>query len=663
MTRTLRPCAPLRAAATIAAALGVLFAAASELRAQDPRPAPRDTVRRDTVPRPPRRDTIQVTVPPEALRADTLPDRPRPDSTARDSAAADTLTPAPNFPEFPIAAGAPGFGAAVWEFSREELGRFHSLTLLELLDRIPGILITRSGNFGRPAGVALLGGGGGRFRVFLDGWEMRALNGASFDLQRIPLVDVTALRVERDLNEVRVEISTFRLPDARAFAMIEGADGDFNSRILRGYFSRPLGRRFMMQAGLDLSQSQGFRRLDPFSINTLMGRLSYQFRPDLGLQLDYRRSAIDTEQEAGSAIFMQESLDRHEVVLRGRGRFLNRLWVDAGIGQSRESPAAADSINADVSSLQGFGRATMDIGIGNVSGAFRLHRGDEGTYAPNASELSARAVLAPLPWLTARGEVRLRTLGGEAGTETDAMVRAGPFAGVTLFGQIGAGVRAIPFLADTALTLRTFGGLVGRPPLEVPDTIGVIRLLEPTLAGLRAGAELARGPYQLGAAIVAHDVETVAPYGLSFDRRAGLADGGAVTALEGYASAPVYWENLRFDGWFVRRLDTVTRRYLPTYFGRGALEFRNVYRDGNLEPLFRIEAVGRGRSTLPGATEETTVLTPRYTIFNLFVQVRIVDVRVFYRLDNAFNAPGLDIPGTRIAGSRALYGVRWFFRN
>ena len=77
-----------------------------------------------------------------------------------------------------------------------------------------------------------------------------------------------------DLNEVRVEISTFRLPDARAFAMIEGADGDFNSRILRGYFSRPLGRRFMMQAGLDLSQSQGFRRLDPFSINTLMGRLS-----------------------------------------------------------------------------------------------------------------------------------------------------------------------------------------------------------------------------------------------------------------------------------------------------------------------------------------------------------------------------------------------------
>ncbi|HLL83673.1 MAG TPA: hypothetical protein VK420_13500, partial [Longimicrobium sp.] len=141
MTRILRPSAPFRAAAIAAAALGALLAGGAPLRAQDPRPAPRDTVPRppprDTVPRP-RRDTIQVTVPPEALRADTLPDRPRPDSASRDSVAADTLTPAPNFPEFPVAAGTPGFGTAVWEFTREELNRFHSLTLLELLDRIPG---------------------------------------------------------------------------------------------------------------------------------------------------------------------------------------------------------------------------------------------------------------------------------------------------------------------------------------------------------------------------------------------------------------------------------------------------------------------------------------------------------------------------------------------
>lgn len=666
MKHTTRP-AISRAAATLTAALGALALAGAPVAAQVPRDTVPRPTRPDTVPRP-RQDTIQVSVPAEAVRADTLPDRPGPDSTARDTAAADSLTPAPNFPEFPTA-GATGFGAGVWEFSREELRRFHSLNLLELLDRIPGLLITRSGNFGRPAGVSLLGAGGGRFRVFLDGWEMRPLNGATFDLQRIPLLDVTAVRVERDLNEVRVDISTFRLPDARAYAQIEGADGDFNSRILRGFFSRPLGSRFLMQVGLDLSESEGFRRLDPFSINTIMGRLSYQFRPDLGLQLDYRRSAIDTEQRSASVARLVESFDRNELILRGRGRFLQRLWVDAAIGRSSEKPAGNDSLNINVSSVQGYGRAGLDIGIGNVSGAVRLHRGEEGTFAPNASELSARADLAPLPWLSARGEVRVRTLGGEAGTETEAIVRAGPFAGVSVFGQIGAGARPIPFLTDTTFALQTFGGLIGRAEDEDSVTVGAIRSIQPTFAGLRAGAELARGPYQLGAALVTQDAGSVAPYGLAFDQGYSILDAETVTAVEGYASVPVFSNNLRFDGWFVRRLDSATRRYLPTYFGRGALEFRKIYRAGNLEPTLRVEAVGRGRTIVPdvdaieGDADFTPFQSPRFTVFNLYVQIRIVDVRVFYRLDNAFNQRAQELPATLIPGARAMYGVRWFFRN
>jgi hypothetical protein len=548
-------------------------------------------------------------------------------------------------------------------FGREELNRFHGLNLLELLDRIPGLVITRSGNFGRPAGVSYLSGGGGRFRVFLDGWEMRPLNGSTFDLQRIPLADVVAMRVERDLGEVRVDLSTFRLSDQRALAQVEGADGDYNTRILRGFFSRPLGRRFLVQVGLDVSESSGFRRADPFAINTLIGRLSYQFRPDLGLQLDIRRSAIDTEQRAGSAARLVESLDRGELILRGRGRFLQRLWVDAAIGRSTEAPAGSDIVNDDVRSFHGYGRATMDVGIGNVSGALRLHRGEEGSYAPDAGELSGRAVLAPVPWIDARGEVRLRTLGGEAGVETEAMVRAGQFGGITAFGHIGAGARPIPFQADTFVTRRTFGGLAGRMPLTVTDTVSEVRTTTPALAGIRAGAELARGGYQAGAALVAHNPGTVAPYELPFDRGFGTTDAGALTAVEGYAAFPVFTDRLRFDGWFVRALGTDDRLYLPSYFGRAALEFHNLYLTGNLEPTLRLEMLGRGRALVPSAALDNTVQAPRYALVNLFVQIRVVDVRVFYRLDNVFNQRGIEIPGTRIPGARAMYGVRWFFRN
>jgi hypothetical protein len=660
LKRPCRPTALLRAAALAVAALGAL--AASPARAQDPRPTPRDTVPRpvprDTL----RRDTIQVQVPPGALRADTLPDRVPGDTTARDTAVADSLIPAPNFPEFPLA-GATGFGTAVWEFDREEMRRFHGLNVLELLDRIPGLVITRSGNFGRPAGVAFMGGGGGRFRVFVDGWEMRPLNGSTFDLQRVPVADVVAMRVERDLHEVRVDLSTFRLSDSRALAQVEGADGDYGTRILRGFFSRPLGSRFLVQVGLDVSESSGYRGLDPFAINSLLGRLSYQFRPDLGLQLDFRRSAIDTEQRSGSAAFLTESLDRGELILRGRGRFLQRLWVDAAIGRSVETPAGSDILNDEVRSLQAHARASMDLGFGNVSGALRVHRGDEGSYAPDASELSGRAVFSPAPWLNARGEVRLRTFGDDSGLETEAVARAGPFGGFTLFGQIGAGARAIPFLADTVVTRRTFGGLIGREPLTVLDTVSEIRTTSPTLAGVRAGAELSRGAYQGGAALVAHDAGTVAPYELAFDRGFGTTEGGALTAVEGYASFPLLSRYLRFDGWFVRTLGGDSRLYLPSSFGRAALEFHRTYLTGNLEPTIRVETVGRDRALVPSAALDTTVEARRYAVVNLFVQVRVVDVRIFYRLDNVFNQRGTEIPGTAIPGSRAMYGVRWFFRN
>ena len=640
------------AAARVAAALAALALAATALSAQQ----------RDTVPRP-ARDTIQVVVPPEAVRVDTLPDRPG--QAAADSAANDSLVRAPTFPEFP-STGPSGFGPGVWEFTADDFQRFHGLSVLEFLDRVPGILITRSGNFGRPAGVSPYGAGGGRFRVFLDGWEMRPLNGAVPDLQRIPLVDVVAMRVERGLGEVRVHLHTFRLADGRAFAQIDGADGDFDTRILRAFFARPIGKGFAIQVGLDVTESSGFRRFDPFSFNTPIARLTYEVRPDLALQLDYRRTAIDTEQRGAgnAAAIWNESLDRGEVMLRGRGRFLGRLWLDAAVGRSTEAPAGNDTTSVDVTSFGGYARAAMEIPLGSLSAAVRVHGGEERSFAPASREVSARASLTPLPWLNAGGEARVLSLGGAGGTELEGWVRAGPFRGLSAFGQFAAGARGIPFLADTVVTLETFGGLGGGTPLTQQDSVTVFRTIEPTLSAIRAGAEFTRGSYAVGAALVTQDVAALAPYGLSFDRETGIAPGNTLSGVESYASVPVFSPNLRFDGWFLYRLDDTSRRYTPTYFGRGALEFRNTYRTGNLEPTFRIEALGRARSPVPSATGDSTTLdAPRYTILNLFVQIRIIDVRIFYRLDNAFNVTTSEVDGTRRGGARAIYGLRWFFRN
>ncbi|MBW3654710.1 MAG: hypothetical protein KY444_01285, partial [Gemmatimonadetes bacterium] len=90
-----------------------------------------------------------------------------------------------------------------------------------------------------------------------------------------------------------------------------------------------------------------------------------------------------------------------------------------------------------------------------------------------------------------------------------------------------------------------------------------------------------------------------------------------------------------------------------------------------LEPTIRVEVIGRDEATLlnplPGAPD---LRTQRYALMNLFVQVRVLDVRAFWRLDNltnynsAFDVVPQNLTGLAgLPGARAMFGVRWFFRD
>ena len=113
---------------------------------QDPVAIPEDTVATDTV---------MVPVPPETMVQDTIP---------ADTAAVDSFRTVRPFPEF-RRGGRQGWAANVREWGPEELLRYHSLSLLQLLERMPGLGVLRMGNFGSPAGITPLGGGGDRVRV------------------------------------------------------------------------------------------------------------------------------------------------------------------------------------------------------------------------------------------------------------------------------------------------------------------------------------------------------------------------------------------------------------------------------------------------------------------------------------------------------------------
>jgi hypothetical protein len=660
---------------------------AADLRAQD------------TIPAPP--DSVQIAIPGEAVRADTIPD-----AAKEDSVPADSTRPAPNFPLYPTPREA-GFSAASWVFGPNELGRFHGLTLTELLERVPGLVMTRGGGVGQPNGISAFSSGGGRMRVFLDGWEMRPLSGTSYNLENIPLVDVQEVRITRGLLETRVDVQTLRMSDRRPFAQIEGAEGDFATRMLRGFFGRPWGNRLMVHVGIDVVETQGFRRREDYTGNSGLARLSYAFSADRALQFEYRQTGIDAQRQEGSLQLPRESYDRGEMLLRGRGRFFGRrtvcadtaasaipstdslpgvptdsasaaptgaiecpqtggVWLDAAIGRSWSRPLADDSVSLERESLQAMLRATVDVPLGTLTGTARVHQVDEEGYAANATELSARAELTPRPWLAAWGEARTLTHGGTTGLELEASGRAGPWSGFTLFGSVAAGNRGLRFWRDTTAVIRNIGHEID-PGIPELDTLAVVvfRDAESTATGLRAGAEWTRGSIVAGAAFVAHDVDAVVPFGYWYERGLNPVDGETVSGVEAFASIPVVWRQLRLDATYADFFTTPARPYLPARLGRAALEYHWIFRGGNLEPTLRAEVLFRGAArTLNLQTGAFDQTTEQYAVFNFLVQFRVLDVRAFWRLENAFNRESaFDIPGLTIPGQRALFGVRWFFRD
>ena len=663
-------------AAPALAACAALALLAAPLAAQDPRPpTPRvvptrpDTIPRprpDTIPRPRApQDSVQVAIPPEAVRGDTLPTSP--DSAAADTAQQDTTVPAPLLPRHPLPP-ARGFADGSWVWDRAQLSYFQGLSLAELLDRIPGVVTTQTGGFGRPMAASPYAAGGGRFRVFLDGYELRAMNGSVPDLQQIPLVNLESVRVQRSLSELRIDLESFRLSDARPFAQIEGADGDYDTRYLRGFFTRPIGTHWLPEVGLDLDETRGFRRVEAFGATHLVARLGYSFSPDLGLQIEYRSTSADVGR-AGTAGSIFESFDRNELILRGRARLLGRLSLEGQIGRSRVEPTGEDTVTLGAESVQALARATYDTRLGQFSGGVRLFTGgDEGGWAPNGSELFARADLAPSASLSAWGEVRALTLGGFGGVETEGGARLGPFGGFALFGSVAAGTRGVRYASDSLAVVETIaGGVIGIPGVQVLDTVPVRAFLtaETELTGLRAGVDFTRGRVALGAAYVLQDVDQVAPYGLFFDRGFDpVATGEPAAGVEAYFSVPLLLPGVRADGWYLRFLES-DRPWQPSQLGRAAFQFNRVYYGGNLEPTVRLEVVGRdeARARNP-VTGDLDQVTPRYALWNAYVQVRIIDIRVFWRFENLANRrTASDVPGTTLAGGRALFGVRWFFRN
>lgn len=650
----------LRGRGSVAPIVLPLLLAALPAAAQE-EPAPPDTI-----PRPVPVDTAVVSIPPEAVAVDTVVG-----GEARDTVVPDSLLAAPALPLFPAA---PGPVEATWAWDREELQRFHGLSLLELLDEVPGLVVTRTGGFGQPAGVAAWAAGGGRTRWFLDGWELRPLGGATLDPQRIEIMDLQSVRVERGLLETRVYLESFRLADRRPYSLLELADGEWDTRVLRAMFVRPVGADNLIHLGYGTEETDGFANDEPYGMTTFLGRFTRRLGADRAISAEYRKTSWDRELEGtGDATLELESVDRTDWLLRARGRVAGGLWLDLMGGRTLREPQGEDSLSLEGEATQLAARAAWALPFGDLSGSVRRFGGGEG-FAAEATELAAGVALRPAPWLLARGEARSLSVDGDGGTELSAGVRLEPVRGLALFGEWAAGDRGVRAVHDS-LVVRDLIGDVGNPnPARDTLVLAGFRTVTTEGGGLRAGGELTVGSARLGGAWVRLEQDEVLPYGLAFEPRFQAWPAGEANGFEGWASVPLYWPSLRFEGWYARWTETGDRLHLPEDHGFLSVEWHDRFYEGNLEPTARLEAVVRGPATTLDVSEEAAALPPsgfpplatteRSAIFNFFLQIRVLDVRAFFRVENLLNRrTAFDVQGRPIAGARTLYGVRWFLRN
>ncbi len=200
-----------------------------------------------------------------AAASDTLRKRDRTDSLGRiipDSATlrlrdsllavlrGDTLRTSYTRAELPV--GLERDRRLTW--TREQAAELGAVTLIDLLERVPGVTTYRAGWLGGITSAAY-NGDVSRVRIFLDGVALDATDmraGGVLDLTDIPIWLMEDITVERGAAEVRVWLRSWSQRSTVPYTRVEVNSGDLQTNRFAGAF----GKRFKNGAGFQVAAQQ-----------------------------------------------------------------------------------------------------------------------------------------------------------------------------------------------------------------------------------------------------------------------------------------------------------------------------------------------------------------------------------------------------------------------
>ncbi len=587
------------------------------------------------------RDTVAVPIPP---RPDTLPLDPaaRRGPAAGDTVRADTVVT-------PLARAARPRsldvgGDYVWD--RDEIFESGALTLLDLLERVPGVTGLRAGWLLPPEHASYVGATD-RIRVFLDGVERDVLHprtGGLRDLAAVELWPLEEVMVERAAGELRVHLRSWRVERTTPNSRVDVGTGEYETNVFRGFFGRRSEGGAAIQAGFqqfstretsfggDGDELSIFGRAGwaggPWSVDGFLlrsRRVQNVLRPRLPefAELD----AIEwTSQLAYLRGGYRSPLDQG---LWAQAIVASQLFEETGgdsppPGEDDEPAPPPDTTRSRAQYVLtgGWNRGALEL---SATARLRVYEGER--HLSPSVRVSWSSGLIRVEGLAER-------LGEDASTRLDATVRARPLERVELVGA------ASHFRPDGDDPRPSSSALRGE-------------------AGLRVGRT-----WLVGGVVSRQNTLTLAP--VVYDIDFVPVEQGTVTGVYGGARGPVY-RDVYVDVIATQWIDAASSRfYRPEQQLRAQLGLDTRWLSRFPRGTFGLRAAGlvEYRSGVAFASADGSITTTLgATVVGGLLEIRIQDATAFVQSRNMLVLDYEQVPGYLMPRNTILYGVRWQFWN
>jgi hypothetical protein len=528
-----------------------------------------------------------------------------------------------------------------YDYDRAHLFATGALTLIDLLDRIPGISTFRSGWLSTPQ-TAAMNGDFRRVRIFYDGIELDNLDNATggvLDLSTIQIWTLEHLTIERSANELRLYMRSWTVTNTDPYTRVDVATGNEDTNLYRGFYGKRFDNGGILQFGGQQYGVQSPRFAGAGDELSLLGRVGISRkswsvdafvdrthatrdiqRPAFGRPPVLSLDATQTNAYLRAAVGGVNSGPWAQLTIASLG-FKGRTGADHGVSATSQP----DTTERRVSEAQ------YNVSGGLTAGPARFEIGDRlrsltgGTY----NTFSGRAdLVTPLGAVSGFAEHD----GFRRATNADVGVRAQPLPFLALSGSFATTIPGANGAASLATT-RSARGEVG------------LRILGPWISVGMISSDKSAG---------------LAP--VVYDTLLLSTPAGKATAQTLSIRGPL-GRGFGIDSW-VNRWDSA-RPYQPQYQSRSELNFTNNFTKRFPRGDFSVHVAGvyeyRGNTDFPLAAGDVTVGASK-TITGL-LEIRILRAVVSYQQRNLLSYQYFVVPGFEMPRVLAIYGVRWDFWN